>query len=174
MPREPPLGERSTRLSRAGRASPAVPWLPSSSTVPTHNHCGLVVSKSSGWGGGRCFQGKAGAGGVSPCPCHPCMGTGAGLSWGHATACPSPCTRCPQCPAVAPRGQGTHQLLGAGGSPEQRDKKGGQHWGTGSITGKLKGRRTCAQCDCACPTSPGAAAVMGTAHPAPVTALPGN
>lgn len=131
-PQGAPPSQRSTRLSRAGRASPAVPWFPSSSMVPTHNHCRLVVSKSSGWAGGGCFQGNTEAGDLSPCPCHSCMSTGAEAELGswHCLCFPSPCARCPQCPCCGTEGHtsasGLEPLQNTGTTGQQRS---GHHWG---------------------------------------------
>lgn len=46
------------------------------------------------------LSGQGGAGELSPCPCHPSMGTGAGAELGlwHCLCFPSPCARCPQHP----------------------------------------------------------------------------
>lgn len=174
-------GQRSTRLSRAGRASPALPWLPSSSTVPTHNHCGLVVSRSSCWGGGHCLQGKAGAGELPPCPCHPCMGAGAGAELGlwHCLCFPSPCARCPQCPCCGTTT--ARDTPGAGASPEHRDSRTAERgtalgdrehgWGAQAWQDLCP---ACVPSGCARPASPRAAAGMGTSRPAPVTALLGS
>lgn len=143
-PQGVPPGQRSTRLSRAGRASPDVPLFSSSSMVPTHNHCRLVVPKSSGWAGGHCFQGNTGAGDLSPCPCPSCMSTGAGAELGswHCLCFPSPCARCPQCPCCGtttvrdtpvPRGRSLSRTQGQQDSREG-DSTGGQGASLGSPT----------------------------------------
>lgn len=125
--------------------------------VPRDNHCGLAVSKSSGWGGRCCFQGKEELESSLHVPATPPWALGLGLSWGCGTACAShrPVLGVPNIPAPAPPRQGTCQFLGAGAFLEHRDNstaERGTALGTGRITGEPEPRRTCPMCvpsDCA-------------------------